>query len=135
MAWTLVQRSWKLWILDAPLHLTIPIFFRAWAAIFLLNGYSEKKNLRYQWSFFEGVNEEVLTSVLSLTYYLNHEGKLSVFRTCNTTQCPDWAAVSKASSATTSCPWPKDTLWKLFKFAEKFSFSPSSSTSCNRTTY
>ena len=34
-------------------------------------------------------------------------------RTCRITQCPFSAATSRAFSATTSCPCPRDTLWSF----------------------
>lgn len=52
--------------------------------------------------------------------------------TCSTTQWPCPAAVSIACSATTSCPCPSDTLWKLSLSRVNPSFLPKSSTSYRR---
>lgn len=45
-------------------------------------------------------------------------------RTCRMTQCPFSAAMSRAFSATTSCPCPRDTLWSFPLSMVNFSFFP-----------
>lgn len=65
------------------------------------------------------------------TLNLIPQGNISVcmvhvlsYCTCNMTQWPFSAAKSRACSATTSWPWPRETLWKFLLSNVKPSFFP-----------